>query len=203
MAEISYRRHRFPPMIIQHAVWLYLRFTLSYRDVEELLAERGLDISYETVRCWEGAFRTQDRGRDTTAENGGARARPMGRPNENDWTIRFLTFLTDGRSRKASDIRRAGKVTVIFQHDADDAYVALIGAATLRESASEVRRRWKAAYNVYFPSEQDRANAAFVEIETERMELWIRGVTPEPFGLDTTTLERDASGNWRLIPGAQ
>jgi transposase-like protein len=41
MAEISYRRHRFPPVIIQHAVWLYLRFTLSYRDVEELLAERG------------------------------------------------------------------------------------------------------------------------------------------------------------------
>jgi hypothetical protein len=38
--------------IIQRAVWLYLRFTLSYRDVEELLAERGLDISYETVRCW-------------------------------------------------------------------------------------------------------------------------------------------------------
>ena len=45
MAEISYRRHRFPPVISQHAVWLYLRFTLSYRDVEELLAERGLDIS--------------------------------------------------------------------------------------------------------------------------------------------------------------
>ena len=139
----------------------------------------------------------------TTAENGGARARPMGRPNENDWTIRSLTFLTDGRSRKASDIRRAGKVTVIFQHDADDAYVTLIGAATLRESASEVRRRWKAGYNVYFPSEQDRSNAAFIEIETERMELWIRGVTPEPFGLHTTILERDTSGNWRLIPGAQ
>src|SRR4029077_6880674 len=52
MAEISYRRHRFSPVIIQHAVWLYLRFTLSYRAVEELLAERGLDISYETVRCW-------------------------------------------------------------------------------------------------------------------------------------------------------
>src|SRR5215469_8788192 len=52
MAEISYRRHRFPPEIIQHAIWLYLRFTLSYRDVEEPLAERGLDISYETVRRW-------------------------------------------------------------------------------------------------------------------------------------------------------
>src|SRR6267378_1346742 len=52
MDQLSYRRHRFPPPIIQHAIWLYLRFTLSYRDVEELLAERGLEISYETVRRW-------------------------------------------------------------------------------------------------------------------------------------------------------
>src|SRR2546427_10098611 len=52
MALLSYRRHRFPPEIIQHAIWLYLRFTLSYRDVEELLAERRLDVSYETVRRW-------------------------------------------------------------------------------------------------------------------------------------------------------
>ena len=52
MPPFNYRRHRFPPEIIQHAIWLYLRFTLSYRDVEELLAERGLDISYETVRRW-------------------------------------------------------------------------------------------------------------------------------------------------------
>jgi transposase-like protein len=47
-----YRGHRFPAPIIQHAIWLYLRFTLSYRDVEELLAERGLDLSYETIRRW-------------------------------------------------------------------------------------------------------------------------------------------------------
>ena len=52
MMELSYRRHRFPPVVIQHAVWVYLQFTLSYRDVEDLLAERGLDISYETVRSW-------------------------------------------------------------------------------------------------------------------------------------------------------
>ena len=52
MTVLSYRRHRFPPEIIQHAIWLYLRFTLSYRDVEELLAERGFEISYETVRRW-------------------------------------------------------------------------------------------------------------------------------------------------------
>jgi putative transposase len=52
MAPLCYRRHRFPPEIIQDAIWLYLHFTLSYRDVEELLAERGLDISDETVRRW-------------------------------------------------------------------------------------------------------------------------------------------------------
>ena len=52
MQPISYARHQFPPDIIRHAVWLYLRFTLSYRDVEELLAERGLDVSHETVRRW-------------------------------------------------------------------------------------------------------------------------------------------------------
>src|SRR6516162_1489503 len=43
MAPLCYRRHRFPPEIIQHAIWLYVRFTLSYRDVEELLAERSRD----------------------------------------------------------------------------------------------------------------------------------------------------------------
>ena len=50
--EISCAAPRFPPAIIQHAVWLYFRFALSYRDVEDLLAERGIDVSYETVRRW-------------------------------------------------------------------------------------------------------------------------------------------------------
>jgi len=49
---ISFARHQFPPLIIRHAVWLYVRFTLSARDVEDLLAERGLDVSYEMVRRW-------------------------------------------------------------------------------------------------------------------------------------------------------
>tara|TARA_Y100000815_G_C12946469_1_gene351234 strand:- start:108 stop:434 length:327 start_codon:yes stop_codon:yes gene_type:complete len=52
MRRISYARHRFPPVVIQHAVWLFLRFALSCRDVEDLLAERGIDVSYETVRRW-------------------------------------------------------------------------------------------------------------------------------------------------------
>jgi putative transposase len=56
MKPSSYARHRFPPDVIRHAVWPYLRFTLSYRDVEELLAERGLDVSCETPRRWVTKF---------------------------------------------------------------------------------------------------------------------------------------------------
>lgn len=51
-AVARYKRHRFPPEIIAHAIWLYFRFALSYRDVEEPLAERGVILTYETVRQW-------------------------------------------------------------------------------------------------------------------------------------------------------
>ena len=135
-----------------------------------------------------------------TASGAGApHVRPMGRvlndPGEEEWKIRFLT---DGRSQKAADMRRADTVTILFQHDPDLAFVSLIGRAALNESESETRSRWKGAYDVYFPTETDRANAIFVEVAIERMELWIRGVTPEPFGLRATVLERSADG-WRLI----
>ena len=56
MTKISYSRYRFPPVIIQQAIWLYVRFTLSFRDVEDLLAERGITVSYETVRRWVNHF---------------------------------------------------------------------------------------------------------------------------------------------------
>lgn len=53
---ISYQRHRFPADVIRHAAWLYFRFTLSFRDVEELLAQRGIEVSYETIRSWTQKF---------------------------------------------------------------------------------------------------------------------------------------------------
>src|ERR1700675_1781589 len=59
MRPISFKRHRFSPEIIRHAIWLYARFTLSFRDVAELLAERGIDASYETIRCWTLTFGPQ------------------------------------------------------------------------------------------------------------------------------------------------
>ena len=52
MRHLSFKRHRFPPEVIRSSIWLCARFTLSLRDVEEMFAERGLDVSYETVRRW-------------------------------------------------------------------------------------------------------------------------------------------------------
>src|SRR5262247_3585279 len=51
-SSITYRKHRFPPEIISHGVWLYFRFCLSHRDVEELLFVRGIIVSYEAIRKW-------------------------------------------------------------------------------------------------------------------------------------------------------
>ena len=159
-------------------------------DVNPLLA--GAAKTMRSARyCWLA----------TATEAGASHIRPMGRvlndPDEDEWKIRFLT---GGRSNKAADMRRASEVSILFQYDPDLAFVSLFGKATLQENTSETRGRWKPAYDVYFPSEADRASAIFVEVEIERMELWIRGVTPEPFGLHATVLERDTEG-WRLIGG--
>jgi putative transposase len=59
MKSISCTRYRFPPDVIRYAVWLYFRFTLSLRDVEVLLAERGIEVSYEAIRCWAQKFGVQ------------------------------------------------------------------------------------------------------------------------------------------------
>jgi len=54
-----YKRHRFPPEIIQHVVWLYHRFNLSSRDIEDFIADRGIAISYESIRLWCIKFRSK------------------------------------------------------------------------------------------------------------------------------------------------
>ncbi len=135
----------------------------------------------------------------TVDESGAPRLRPMGRlppeAGEDAWTLRFVT---DGRALKAGNIRRAGRADLVFRREAEDAFVALAGTARLEERETEVRRRWKRAYDAFFPSEADKASAVFLTVEANRLDLWIRGVTPEPFGLKTTTLERGADGVWLL-----
>ncbi len=59
LTSISYTRHRFPADVIRQSVWLYFRFALSFRDVEDLKSERGIDVSYETIRCWTRKFGRQ------------------------------------------------------------------------------------------------------------------------------------------------
>jgi len=59
MKPISFKRHCFPPEVIRRAVWLYFRFTLSLLDVEDLLAERGIEVSYEAIRTWTQKFGLQ------------------------------------------------------------------------------------------------------------------------------------------------
>ena len=56
MKLVSFARHRSPADIIRQVVWLYFRFTLSFRDIEELMAQRGIDLSYETIRMWTRKF---------------------------------------------------------------------------------------------------------------------------------------------------
>lgn len=56
LSSISFKRHRFPPEIIAHTVWLYIRFNLSLREVEEMLLARGIEVSYETIRRWTVKF---------------------------------------------------------------------------------------------------------------------------------------------------
>jgi general stress protein 26 len=168
-----------------------------------MLETKAKSDTVDVSRLLAGAAKTMRNARycwlATATEAGAPHVRPMGRvlndPGEDPWRVRFLT---NGRSHKAADMRRASEVTIVFQHAPDLAFVSLIGKAELHEDTSETRSRWKAAYDVYFPSETDRANAIFVEVSVDRMELWIRGVTPEPFGLRATVLERDAAG-WRLI----
>ena len=52
MKPLAFKRHRFPVEVIRHAIWLYFRFSLSLRDDEEMLTQRGIDVSYGTIRCW-------------------------------------------------------------------------------------------------------------------------------------------------------
>ncbi len=84
MRPISFKRHRFPPNVIQHAVWLYFRFTLSLRDVEELLAQRGVEVSYETIRCWTVKF-----GRQFAYNLRRSRPKPTGRWHLDEMVVKI------------------------------------------------------------------------------------------------------------------
>lgn len=155
-------------------------------DVERLLA--GARAAMRRVPyCWLA----------TRSEDGAGPPRPMGRlprdPGDDDWTLRFVT---DGRSAKVRDLRRDPRAGLVLQDEAREAWLSLAGRADLLDDAAEVRRRWQPAYEAYFPTPEDRAAALFLVIRIDTMDLWIRGVTPEPFGLRATRLVRRDGAGW-------
>ncbi len=84
MRPVSFNRHRFPPDVIRLAVWLYFRFTLSFRDGEEMLAQRGIEASHETVRCWTLKF-----GRAFAQNLRRCRPRPTGRWHLDEMVVKI------------------------------------------------------------------------------------------------------------------
>ena len=115
---------------------------------------------------------------------------------EDDWRFRLVA---DDRSRKVRELQLTQRAAAVIQ-SGDEAFVTLTGIPTLRADAALARQFLKSSFEVYFPAEQDRAHAAVIEIDTRRMDLWIRGVTREPFGMYPVGLERDAARSWRVVP---
>lgn len=134
----------------------------------------------------------------TLSPSGGVDARPMGRSNPPlslaGWS---LCFLADSRSKKVRDIHCASRVRLIFERG-DDAFVSLGGMAEVISDTAVMVRRWIPAYDRIFPSAAEKANAVFVDVRAEELRLWIRGLTPEPFGVCSLTLRRPLDGDWYL-----
>jgi general stress protein 26 len=167
--------------------------TTNMARLERLLAA-ARDTMARVTYCWVA----------TPSGDGGVNLRLVGPirgvSGEEDWTI---WFVTSGGSRKVADIRRAGRLTLGYQHHPDRAalvdYVALIGRAELVEDRSEIRDRWIEKWRVYFPGGPDDPDTIFVRLNVDRIELCVRGVTPEPFGSRHSVVERGTERSWKIV----
>jgi general stress protein 26 len=135
------------------------------------------------------------------AEDGGANARAVrsfaGRPGEDEWTRRFTCRRG---SRKVNEIRRDPLVTLAYQDDSGDAFVALGGRATLIDDPLQVRELWPQSASAFFPDRFAETTMIVVRIEVDRIEIHARGITAEPFGHGRTLIKRDAAGLWFFVP---
>jgi general stress protein 26 len=134
----------------------------------------------------------------TAADDGGAHARVVkaqpGSAGEEFWT---RWFLTPRVGRKAAEIRRAGRVTLAYQHDSGEAYVALAGPAALIDDREAVESRFRGS--IYDdPEGVVAARLIAVRVTADHLELHVRGVTAEPWGRGRTLLDRNPDGNWRF-----
>ena len=103
-------------------------------------------------------------------------------------------------SRKVVEMRVAPLVTLAFQHPSGDRYIALGGRATITEDIAEMRTIWSSDMDAHFPPGFADANMIVIQVDVDRIEVHVRGLTPEPFGAGRTLPERQPAGSWRFVP---
>lgn len=132
----------------------------------------------------------------TQGEDGNVSARiiqPM--RLRDDWTVNTITVR---RCRKVREIERTGRMTLLYQHDQDKSYVALIGRATIVEDVELKRSIWTPGHYRWNPTGPEDPDTVFMRLITERIELWsaVHGVMPPPEGYSAAVLLRNGDG-WR------
>jgi general stress protein 26 len=157
-------------------------------NVIEQLLERTASLIGRAKHCW----------LITLSHTRRINARPMGCITSEcvgtDWT---LSFLADARTRKIRDIHFASDVRIIFECNEDE-FASVAGPAAVISNLEVIEQRWRPSYDAYFPTVADRREAQFIDVRTQEMQLWIRGLTPEPFGSESLSLYRPLAGTWCL-----
>jgi len=97
-------------------------------------------------------------------------------------------------------MRAAPSVTLAFQHPSGDCYIALGGRATIIEDIAKMRTMWSSDLAAHFTPGFADANMIVIQVDVDRIEVHVRGLTPEPFGAGRTLLERQSTGSWSFIP---
>ena len=141
--------------------------------------------------CWL-ATRSLEGGTNARAVNSSA-----GAAGSDEWTRRFLVRRN---SRKVGEMRAAPAVTLAYQHQSGDLWVALGGRATIIDDVVEMRTLWPGGMDPQFPPGFADANMVVIRVDVDRIEVHARGLTAEPFGTGRTLLERHPGGSWRYIP---
>jgi len=167
----------------------------SVPQVTEADISRFLAAAHETIAavpiCWL-ATRSLEGGTNARAVNSSA-----GPPGSDEGTRRFLVRRS---SRKVAEMRAASSVTLAFQHPSGERYVALGGRATIIEDIAVMRTMWSRDLDAHFPPGFADANMIVIQVDVDRIEVHVRGLTPAPFGHGRTLLERQPDGTWRFIP---
>ncbi len=159
------------------------------RQLDRLLAAARDTIS-EVPFCWV----------ITQGDDGGANARVVktqrGDDGDEDWPRWFLTPRT---GRKSAEIRKSSRVTLAYQHETGNAYVAIAGTAELIDDRDAVDRRFRGS--IYDdPEGKVAAILIAVRMRADHLELHVRGVTAEPWGRGRTLLDRNPDGSWHRHP---